>query len=37
MTHYLEAVHKPVLVAEDDAIVGEESPITELENESHNN
>jgi hypothetical protein len=35
MKHYLEAVHKPVLVVEDDAIVGEEAPITELENENN--
>ena len=33
MTHYLEAVHKPVLLVEGDAIVGEELPITELNND----
>jgi hypothetical protein len=30
MTNYLEAVHKPVFLIEDDAIVGEEPPIGEL-------
>jgi hypothetical protein len=33
MTNYLEAVHKPVLIVEGDAIVGEELPITELNND----